>query len=304
MNTQITTEIANAEHIPDLIELGRTYYPPDSPVLARSFLEWLYLDNPDGAAPLVIAREGDKWIGLIALIPVMLEHAGRLQRATYAVNVLTHPEHRGKKLFVEMIQHAQALLTADGQWLLGHPSASATPGWTRQAMEFRDSRDIYVAKLRPPFSPITTTRITTLGELRAIPEAFWGELAARPDVHVRYTPEFFAWRFLDAPHKEYVVSAVEKRGEFLGLTVAARRFKGPFDLLIDFVGPVRSMRDLIGSGRRLILVAHPTAGSVGNEVAKACWKLPVRRQLPFFATTWDTDNVFDMTGISLSASDI
>ncbi len=289
--------------MPDLISLGRTYYRPDSPVLNEASLKWLYVDNPDGAATLIIAREGDLWIGLIALIPVMLEHSGRLQRSTYAVNVLTHPEHRGKKLFVKMIGHARSLLAAEDRWLLGHPSASATPGWTRQAMEFRDPRDLYIAKFHPPFSSVRKRRIRTLEELRDISPLFWIEVANRPDVHVRYTPEFFAWRFLDAPHREYVVSAVEERGTLLGLTVT-RRFKGPFDLMVDFVGPVRTMGKILASGRRPTLVAHPIAGSVGAEVTKACWKLPVRRQLPFFATTWDPDNVFDMTGISLAASDI
>ena len=303
VETQITAEPFHGGHIPDLIALGRTYYPPGSAPLDERFLRWLYQENPDGAAVLVIAREGKCWTGLIALIPVTLVSSGQTHRAAYAVNVLTHPEHRGKRLFVKMIEHAQSVLALEGRWLLGHPSASATPGWKRQSMQFRDPLDLYVAKFRWPFSSVRTRRIQSIGDLRSIPSSFWDELARRQDVHVNYRPEFFEWRFLNPPHRKYVLSRVEKRGALLGLT-ATRHFRGPFDLLVDFVGHPRAVGELVGNTTRPTIVAYPKAGWAGREVAKESWKLPVRRQLPFFATTWDADDVFDMSGVSLAASDI
>ena len=88
---------ANYSHLVSLIKLGRTYYSAGHPVLTNKFLEWFYINNPAGPATLIVAEEDDLWIGLIVLIPVMLECSGQLQKACYAVNVLTHPEHRGKK---------------------------------------------------------------------------------------------------------------------------------------------------------------------------------------------------------------
>ena len=199
MDTQITAWTANGSHLASLIALGCTYYPVGHPVLTEEFLKWFYLDNPAGPATLIVAHEGDLWIGIIVLIPAMLECSGQLQKACYAVNVLTHPKHRGKNLFVKMIRHARGLLSSEGIWLLGHPNANAIPGWKRQNMEFRDPLHLYLAKFRLPFSSIRENRISSLEQLREIPSSFWNKLVDRPDVHLKCTPEFIAWRFLDAP---------------------------------------------------------------------------------------------------------
>src|SRR5207237_10302352 len=111
----------------------------------------------------------------------------------------------------------------------------------RQQMEFRDPLRMYLAKFKLPFSSGRRRRLRTLSELRDLGENFWERLAARPDVHIEYTPEFVAWRFFDRPRTDYIGSAVEGRGEVLGLCVT-RRFKGPFDLLVDFAGREGALR--------------------------------------------------------------
>ena len=68
-----------------------------------NYLNWFYGKNPNGPATLIVAHEGDLWIGLIVLIPITLYFKQQEQRACFAVNVLTHPEHRAKNLFVKMI---------------------------------------------------------------------------------------------------------------------------------------------------------------------------------------------------------
>ncbi|MBK6957772.1 MAG: hypothetical protein IPH22_04680 [Nitrosomonas sp.] len=67
-------------------------------------LKWLYIDNNEGPATLIVAEEDDLWIGMMVLIPVTLERKGELQKACFAVNLLAHPEHRTKNLFVKIIK--------------------------------------------------------------------------------------------------------------------------------------------------------------------------------------------------------
>lgn len=302
MGTQINACVADESDFPKLIHLGSTYYTKDHPALSEAFLNWLYLDNPDGPATLIVARDGELWIGLIALIPVTLEYAGAAQKACYAVNVLTHPEHRGKKLFAKMIFHARNFLSEENVWLLGHPNANATRGWNQQEMQFREPLQVYLAKPRFPFSFVSERRITDIAQLRSIPSELWRLSATREDVHVKYTPEFIAWRYLSAPHRKYVVSAIEKNGEFFGLRVT-RRFKWNVDLMVDFVGASGKINRLISSVNKPTLVMHPGYGCSGYEVRRACWKPPVKRRLPFFVTTWNQGNGHDMSGITLAASD-
>lgn len=303
METQISAWTCESSHLASLIGLGGSYYPNGSPELDKDFLKWLYLDNPAGPATLIVAHEGDFWIGLIALIPVMLECHCHSQKACFAVHVLTHPKHRGKKVFGKMIKCASDFLANQGVWLLGHPNANAIPGWKRHNMTFMEPLGLFLAKFILPFSFTRVHRICSLEQLRELPSPFWCTLADKPDAHIKYTPEFVAWRFLDAPHREYFVSAVENRGVLLGLRVT-RRFKGPFDLMVDFVASASTLGGVLSSVRRPTLLVHSGLGSAAHELKKRCWKLPFKRVIPFFVTTWDCrTDIDDMTGITLSASD-
>jgi hypothetical protein len=304
IETQISALPCDSGHVELLIALGGTYYPYGHPALSKDFLRWMYLDNPSGPATLIVAHENDLWIGIIALIPIVLECQGMVQKACFAVNVLTHPSHRTKNLFVKMIKFARQLLAEQGVWLLGHPNANAVPGWKRQKMNFRDPLRLHIAKFNLSLPLKGIRRISSLAQLRELPSSLWETLTERPDMHVKYTPEFISWRFLDAPHKKYTVFAVESRGQLLGLRVT-RRFKGPVDLMVDFVAPVPMLGDVLSSVRRPTLVMHSGLGCAASEINKGCWRLPYKRVFPFFVTTWnDASDADDLSGITLVASDL
>lgn len=303
MDIKINEWTAESSHLGPLIELGCTHYPERHQALTEKFLRWFYLDNPAGPATLIVAHEGDLWVGLLVLIPIMLECAGLPQKACFAVNVLTHPEHRGRRLFVMMIRHARIVLASENTWLLGHPNANAMPGWEREKMQFKDPLHLFLAKFRLPFSGLRETRIRSFEQLKALPAHFWNELSDRPDAHLSYSPEFINWRFLAAPHREYVVTAIERGRELLGLRVT-RCFKGPAALMVDFIGPVANQIELLRSVRRPTLVMHSGVGYSAKSVLSGCWKLPVKRLIPFFVTMWQAQGGdTDMTGITLAASD-
>ena len=301
MDVQLSAEGADPQHLQPLIDIGRAAYPPDSPLLSESYLRWLYLENPAGTATLILARYGEVLIGVIALIPIDLEAAGRITPASIAVNVLTHPEHRGKHAFGKMIKRARAVLSAEGRWLIGHPNAAATPGWTRARMTFREPRRIYMAKLRAPFSP-RRVRSVDAAALHRIPDEFWGRVSRRAELHTRYTPQFLEWRFLRAPHKRYDVAAVSRRGQLIGLRVTAP-FRRGVAWMIDYVAPTADLARVVSTTRRPTLVIDPGRGVAGQIVRGACWKLPVRREMPFFATTWVSEAELDTSGITFAASD-
>jgi hypothetical protein len=303
LETQISSLQCDAGSLESLIKLGCSHYPEGHPLLSKDFLQWLYLDNPNGPSTLIVAHEEALWIGLIALIPIVLECQGKIRNACFAVNVLTHPDHRTKNILVKMIKCARQVLAERGIWLLGHPNANSFPGFKRQKMNFRDPLHIFLAQINwvLPFKDVRN--ISSLEQLRGLPASFWESQTERSDTHVKYTPEFIEWRYLNAPHRKYVVSAVESRGKFLGLRVT-RRFKGPVDLMVDFVAPIPMLGDILSSVRWPTLVLHPGSGSAANEIARGCWRLPFKRVIPFFVTTWDSSaDGNDFSGITLAASD-
>ncbi len=300
---QISALPCDSHHFELLIELGNTYYPKGHPAVSRDYLRWLYLDNPSGSATLIVAHENDLWVGLIALIPIALECQGAMQKACFAVNVLTHPGHRSKNLFVKMIQLARQVLAEQGVWLVGHPNANAMPGWKRQKMHFRAPLHLRLAKFNWSVPLKKIRRINSLVELRELPSNFWSSLGERPDFHVKYTPEFIAWRFLDAPRKKYEICAVELRGKLLGLRVT-RNFRGAVDLMVDFIAPTPLLGAVLSSVFRPTVVLHPGLGHTAGSMADGCWRLPYGRVFPFFLTTWGGEsNLNDHSGITLAASD-
>lgn len=303
MEIEIVALTADASHLKLLIKLGKTYYQQDHQALTEGYLRWFYIENPAGPAKLIVASEGNLWIGLIVLIPVMLECAGNSQRACFAVNVLTHPEHRGKNLFVKMICQTRKFLLDENTWLLGHPNANAVPGWKRQKMQFKEPLCMSLAKFRKPFSGLVETRIRSMNELEEFPSSFWTAISDRADAHVKYSPAFINWRYLLPPSNKYVVSVVKRSGIILGLRIT-RSFKGPIDLMVDVIGLVADFEILLRTTWRPTLIMHSGVGLTAVPIQTGSWKLPSRRLFPFFLTQW-TDHPIDLdaSGITLAASD-
>lgn len=300
VGTNIAFFECTESHLINLINLGRSYYPPDHHALKFDFLKWLYLENPCGSAKIVASEDQGQIIGVIAFIPIELDVCGIIQNACYAVNVLTHPDHRGKNLFVKMIKYAKSFLAENDIWLLGHPNASATPGWRRQKMNFNDSLHLFMAK--PGLYKYKVELLECADQVSDIPSSFWQSLHSRDDIHVKYTPEFICWKYINAPHRKYTVYRVTYNNKFIGLRIT-RRYKGPVELLIDPVSTIDNMNKLVRCGVRPTLVMHQGTGISGNEVVKACWQLPIRREFPFFVTDWSDQQIKDVSGITLSASD-
>jgi len=303
MNESIECLACDSSHIGRLIALGGTYYPPGSPALVPSYLDWFYLQNPVGRAMLCVATEGGKWIGVIVFIPVLLEVDQRKQDAYFAVNVLTHPQHRTKNLFVKMIKASSKVLARRSVWLLGHPNANAAPGWSRQKMQFRAP---LVPRLTRPGAPWKALHRVRVYHRADLVDFFNHSMAASESyggIRLNYSPEFIEWRYLKSPIRKYVVTIEMCGGEPAGLRVC-RRFKGPIDLLVDFVGSRAMLPVVLRSSTTPALLFFPEAGLLRKEVDAATWRLPVSRRLPFFLTDWSGATAWqDSSGITLGASD-
>jgi GNAT superfamily N-acetyltransferase len=292
--------VASEEHFDHLLELNRCYYPEGHPALDRNYFQWLCLQNPAGPANFVVAEEDGKWIGVIVLVPVWLANGCTPQKACFAVNVLSHPAHRGKNLFSRMIAHAKGELTAREMWLIGHPNANAVSGWKRQKMQFRSSLSVHLAKWAFPFSTFETRRLTCIENL---PAELWDELdASASGIRMRITPEFVRWRYFSAPHRQYSIVSIGQNGRVLGIRIT-RKFRWPFDLFVDYFGNLAAAPTGALGGRRLTLCLGPVDSRSQTGLRRHMWALPVERELPFFVTTWRAEDGFDMSGITLSASD-
>jgi len=304
METQISEFTFDTSHVDSIIKLGSTYYPSNYQGLKQSYLNWFYGNNPNGPASLIVAHEDNSWIGLIVLIPIILHYKQQEQKACFAVNVLTHPEHRAKNLFVKMISFAKANLIKKGIWILGHPNANAIPGWRRHKMDFRQSLHPYLIKFNTPLSnkKIKKIKINSIEQLQGLPKSFWEIEKKSTKVSIAYSPEFIAWRFLNATDSQYKIILIEMNGVPIGLKIT-RRFKLFFDLVVDFIPSKHeysSYAGLLANFFQFDIIVL----SRDSYLTKFCWQLPVKKNIPFFLTTFKNDILdLDASNITMSATD-
>lgn len=66
------------------------------------YLKWQYVDNPEGAALGYSALFRSEIVGHFSALPLTARVLGRELKGLLALNLVTHPEHRGKGLFIKM----------------------------------------------------------------------------------------------------------------------------------------------------------------------------------------------------------
>ena len=59
----------------EMLAFGRLHYPPGDPYTSVAYRQWLYLDNPAGAARAVLIRQRETLIGQAALVPLHCQTA-------------------------------------------------------------------------------------------------------------------------------------------------------------------------------------------------------------------------------------
>lgn len=88
---------------------------PKAGIYSPAYLAWLYRENPAGEAVGVNAFDRGKMVGHLIGIPERVRLYGKGSTVLLLLNVATHPDHRGKGLFLDL-----ARKTAERAKELGH----------------------------------------------------------------------------------------------------------------------------------------------------------------------------------------
>ncbi len=67
-------------------------------------LSWRYLENPLGEALIAVCEENGEIIGSYAALPTHVSMLGKDKKAALVTNLVTHPEHFGKGIFVSAMK--------------------------------------------------------------------------------------------------------------------------------------------------------------------------------------------------------
>jgi len=87
---------------------------PAAHKFSRAFLQWQYYDNPAGAPLGCNIDDGKQLIGHLMGIPQAVRLHGRPAVVTLIMNVATHPDYRGRGLFLELVRRVAAMSAQRG----------------------------------------------------------------------------------------------------------------------------------------------------------------------------------------------
>jgi len=79
-----------------------------------AFLQWQYYDNPAGPPVGCNIDDGDRLIGHLMGIPLKVTLKGQPTTVTLIMNVATHPDYRGRGLFLELVNRVVAMSAERG----------------------------------------------------------------------------------------------------------------------------------------------------------------------------------------------
>lgn len=294
--------VAVTEHlIEEMIAFGKSTYPPGDPNLDVAYLRWLCIQNPCGSALAIVIREHGCLVGQAIMVPVDLAAGSSASRGYFVVNVLTHPEFRNRRLFSTIIDAAKEFVSGRQEWLLGHPNAAALPGWKRKEMTFRTPLVPHLSGLCFGISQRIEIIDTEPALMRVWPDidACVGSNGGR---HVRLlrTLDYMLWRFMRRPDKHYRLGLCRGKDDSLLGFFVATRWKHHLDLIVDH-GSCNARGAKVRVDRpAIVMLPRERERVIPSHIASS--RLPIRKIMPFFATTFFPDDLcFD--DITLASSD-
>lgn len=264
-----------------LFKLFKSYFQPDDRLLTEHYTRWLYAENPFGLARMVQVREGDRWVGFMAMIPVELVKQGAHLRGYYVVNVLVHPQHLGKHLFGRMISAAKKYAEAENAVLIGHPNDMALKSWQRARMQFHEPLRPSLAIPKPWRIGLAVHREKSLSQLATATHVLADAVGNAKVWRVAATPEYLDWRYLRHPTNAYAVQSLQRAGELVGIQITKWVRLGVGLLVDQFVQPQHVNT---ATGKLPLLTICFLPDSVTRERSGSVWVLPWKKRIPFFMT--------------------
>ena len=105
---------------------------PSNDKLDRAYLEWLYVDNPDGRAVGMDAYLDGQLAAHYVTIPRQYRLGDTVFKALLSVNTATHPAHQRRGLFKRLAEATYELGASQGfHFVLGAANENSTHGFIR-----------------------------------------------------------------------------------------------------------------------------------------------------------------------------
>jgi hypothetical protein len=275
---------------------------PGEDVSDPRYLRWLYEENPVRPAYELMTKSGGIVSGHIAGVPLRYRLAGADVLGGLAVNAITHPDHRGKGIFIVLHAEVSRLTAAkDILFLFGFANPSSEKGCLRHLnyhdlgrfplwalpltlgniVKAQDGIPRAIGRLgaaagapflglwrsvRRPWRKGSFT-VEKIGEFGSEFDALWSEAGKDyTNIAVR-DAKFLSWRFVQCPTRRYDIFAARGGGRLAGYLVGTlTRFSGlRWAMIADMLVPATPS----GRNAAAVLIAAFTrhARASGADIA-------------------------------------
>lgn len=245
------SEIFPGRPDPDgLLALIRTAFPGED-VGDPEFLSWLYDQNPSGRAIEYMARNREIVTGHIALLPFRYKTGEATTMGSLTVNVITHPDYRGRGVFVvlhdlgfkeaaarniaftlgfpnpnsekpslrhlgyqELTRLPLWILPFNASKILASPASRRQAGWRLAARAVQPLSRIW-RSLHRPFRP-GAIAIETITEFGPEADELWQRASSVAENALIRDRAFLNWRLVRAPTRRYDLFTARSDGRLIG----------------------------------------------------------------------------------------
>ncbi len=193
--------------------------------LTMAYWQWRFRDNPTGHIFVDLAWDGEKLAGHYAVSPVVLSVRGQEYLTALSMTTMTHPDYRGRGLFVTLAQSVYQRMADQGLPLVwGFPNSLSHRGFVRD-LAWLDIHEVptfqrVLTQDRP--LPTPSPQVVELPSFDSRCDLLWTELDKRDYILARRDCRYLAWRYVANPENRYTLFGYQQGEQLRGYAVCKR----------------------------------------------------------------------------------
>jgi len=127
----------------DMSLVRKLYATTKNRLRAEAYDRWCFFDTPWGDPVGVIAVDRDLCVSIFILRPTMLDIGGEDVLGAQATDLMTHPNYRGRGLFVSVVEECFRIAATRGfEAVYAFPNPNSYPGFIRR-LNFAHVGDVF-----------------------------------------------------------------------------------------------------------------------------------------------------------------
>lgn len=209
-------------HPGDEGEILKLFYKSFNNTMSLEFWNWQFRDNPVAMPMVYLAWNGDRLAAHYAVSPVSLSILGETHLTALSMGTMTHPDYRGRGLFVTLANNLYMSLAAQGYLMVwGFPNDKSHRCFIRD-LDWQEVYEIPMFHLNMNTLNSDLSVSAKIIELDNFDESFdllWEKVKKYHNIIVKRDSKYLNWRFRLKPQSNYRIFGYIEGNQLLGYAI-------------------------------------------------------------------------------------